>query len=590
MNSDAGVLQKKEFRAEKEFHYNRRGPVAWIVSHTLRYPLFPIVAILAAIINNFSYSEIPVAVGNLFDMIVKSGWQFQGLLAGAILIGVLAVSQGVFGLARNFSIEFIAQRIERDARDELYASLLGKSQTFHGRQRIGDVMARCTNDVRTLNGLFSPGVMLIIDSSMAIVAPYVLVAILDYRLLIMPSVFLVLLVITVWDYNRRLAPVSMGEREQFGNINSELEEDISGVEIIKSNAQEAIEHGRFKDEAKKYRDLYIRQGIIQSKYFPMLAFTICQAIAFLHGLFLWRSGAITVGQFISFMGLMNVFRFPTFISLFSFNLVQMGIAGAKRILELINAESELDENKAGVSKEIRGKVEFRNVSFSYDSKPVLHSVTFTIEPGETVAIVGKTGSGKSTLTRLLNRIYDATSGSIVIDEIDVKEWSLESLRSQISSIEQDIFLFSWTIAENIAFGIPGVERSRIEEVARAACAHDFILEFKDGYDTVIGERGITLSGGQRQRIAIARAFLTNPRVLVLDDSTSAIDSQTEDEIQRAMRRVAKNRTTFIITHRLSQIRWASRILVLDRGSVAAFGTHDELIKASPEYARIFVRD
>jgi ATP-binding cassette subfamily B protein len=584
------MLQNKEFRTEKEFRYNRKGPLAWIASHTLRYPLFPIAAVIAAIINNFSYSGIPVAVGGLFDMIVKGGWEAQALIVGAVTIGVLAVGQGVFGLARNFAIEFIAQRIERDARDELYAALLGKSQTFHGRQRIGDVMARCTNDVRTLNSFFSPGIMLIIDSSMAIVAPYVLVALLDYRLLIIPTVFLALLAVTVWDYNRRLAPVSMGEREQFGNINSELEEDISGVEIIKSNAQEKVEWGRFREEAKKYRDLYIRQGIIQSKYYPMLAFTICQAAAFLHGLFLWRDGGITVGQFISFMGLMTVFRFPTFISLFSFNLVQMGIAGAKRILELINAETELDENRGGASKPIAGSVAFRNVSFSYDTKHALDSVSFSVEPGETIAIVGKTGSGKSTLTRLLNRIYDATSGAILVDGIDVKHWSMESLRSQVSSIEQDIFLFSWTIAENIAFGIPGIGREKIEEVARAACAHDFILEFKEGYDTVIGERGITLSGGQRQRIAIARAFLTDPRILVLDDSTSAIDSKTEDEIQRAMRRISRNRTTFIITHRLSQIRWASRILVLEKGKVTAFGTHDELLATSPEYNRIFVRD
>jgi ATP-binding cassette subfamily B protein len=583
-------LQKKEFRAEKEFHYNRKGPVVWIISHTLRYPLFPVAAILAAIVNNFSYSSIQLAIGRGFDIITKQGWEIQALLAVVFTIGALALGQGIFGLVRNFSIEFIAQRIERDARDELYASLLGKSQTFHGRQRIGDIMARCTNDVRMLNGMFSPGIMLIIDSSMALVAPFVLVAVLNYRLLIVPSLFVILLFITVFDYNRRLAPVSMGEREQFGNMNSELEEDISGIEIIKSNAQEKIEGEKFKEQAEQYRDLYIKQGIIQSKYFPMLAFTVCWALAFLHGLYLWQAGSITIGGFVAFMGLMNAFRFPTFISLFSFNLVQMGLAGARRILELINTESELDENVAGALKQIRGNVEFKSVSFSYDSKEVLSKLSFRVEAGETIAIVGKTGSGKTSLTLLLNRIYDASKGSILIDGIDVREWSMESLRSQVSSIEQDIFLFSKTIAENIAFGSPGIDQARIEEVAKAACAHDFIMDFKKGYHTVIGERGITLSGGQRQRIAIARAFLKNPRILILDDSTSAIDSKTEDEIQKAMRRISKNRTTFIITHRLSQIRWASRILVLDKGMVQAFGRHEELVKTSPEYSRIFIRD
>jgi len=287
---------------------------------------------------------------------------------------------------------------------------------------------------------------------------------------------------------------------------------------------------------------------------------------------------------------MGALRFPTFISLYSFQLVQMGIAGAKRILGLVTSETELDENASGAARPVRGEVRFSGVGFAYDAKPTLEDLSFTVAPGETVAIVGKTGSGKTTLTRLLNRMYDATAGAIEIDGTDVRQWSIESLRQQIASIEQDVFLFSRSIADNIAFGSPGVSRERIEEVARAACAHDFIMEFKEGYETVIGERGVTLSGGQKQRLAIARAFLADPRILVLDDSTSAIDSKTEDEIQRAMRRVSRARTTFIITHRLSQIRWASRILVLEAGRMTAFGTHEELMRTSAEYARIFKRN
>jgi ATP-binding cassette subfamily B protein len=583
-------VQNLEFRTGREHHYNRSGPKAWILSHALRYPIFPLAALAASIANNFSYSGIQVVIGQGFGVVSQPGWQWPALLTVILTVGALALGQGVFGLVRNYAIEFIAQRIERDARDELYASLLGKSQTFHGRQRIGDVMARATNDVHQLNAMFSPGVMLIIDSSMAIVAPFALVATLDWRLLLVPGIFLVLLFLTVGDYTRRLTPVSAGEREQFGLMNSELEEGISGVEIIKSNAQEKSEWEKFVEQARRYRDLYIKQGIVQSKYFPMLAFTVCLVLAFLHGLFLYGQGIITLAQFVGFIGLMNAFRFPTFISLFSFQLVQMGIAGARRILHLLNAETELDENAAGAARRIEGAVEFRDVGFVYEAKPVLADVSFQVAPGETIAIVGKTGSGKTTLTRLLNRIYDATTGSIKVDGIDVREWSMMSLRSQIASIEQDVFLFSRTIRENISFGSPGVGQDRIEEVAKAACAHDFIMEFADGYETVIGERGVTLSGGQKQRIAIARAFLTDPRILILDDSTSAIDSKTEDEIQKAMRHISRRRTTFIITHRLSQIRWASRILVLDGGRVKAFGAHEELLRASPEYARIFVRN
>jgi len=302
------------------------------------------------------------------------------------------------------------------------------------------------------------------------------------------------------------------------------------------------------------------------------------------------------------MGLLGTLRFPTFISLFSFDLVQLGIASGQRILELINTETELDENPTGVARPIRGEVVFENVSFGYPplssppqaggkegGKPVLKNISFTAQPGETIAIVGQTGSGKTTFTQLINRIFDANSGRVLVDGVDVRDWSLESLRSQISTIEQDVFLFSRTLAENIAFGCADASQEAIEQAAREAQAHEFITSFSNNYDTEIGERGVTLSGGERQRVAIARAFLTDPRILILDDSTSAIDSATEDQIQRAMRRISRQRTTFLITHRLSQIRWADRILVLRRGELVDQGTHEELMERCEAYRRIFAR-
>jgi ATP-binding cassette subfamily B protein len=239
---------------------------------------------------------------------------------------------------------------------------------------------------------------------------------------------------------------------------------------------------------------------------------------------------------------------------------------------------------------MRGAVSFEAVTFAYAGRePVLRDLAFAVQPGQTVAIVGQTGAGKTSLIRLINRTYDAAGGHVRVDGLDVRDWNLAALRQQISIIEQDIFLFSRTIAENIAFGRPGATPAEIEAAAQAAQAHDFIRGFKDGYQTVVGERGVTLSGGQRQRIALARAFLTDPRILVLDDSTSAIDSATEDQIQRAIFRAAEGRTTFIITHRLSQIRWADLILVLRQGRLAALGTHEHLLETSDAYRRIFAR-
>jgi ATP-binding cassette subfamily B protein len=388
---------------------------------------------------------------------------------------------------------------------------------------------------------------------------------------------------------QRLGPVSGQMRYEFGQMNATLNETVTGIEVVKATAQEGREFEKFTARAASYRDAFVAQGRVQARYLPPLLLGIATALAFLHGAWLLSEGQLTTGELVAYLGMMMLLFFPAHISIFTFALVQLGVAASERILGIMAEESTLDENAGGYTARIEGEIIFENVSFGYGpTGDALRGISFRATPGETVAIVGQTGSGKTTLTKLVNRIYDPSEGRVLIDGVDTRDWNLEALRSQVSTIEQDVFLFSRTIAENIGFSLDGRDDpEEVERAARAAQAHEFIMSFREGYDTLIGERGVTLSGGQRQRIAIARALVTDPRVLILDDSTSAIDSATEDEIQQAIRRVLRGRTTLLITHRLSQIRWADRVIVLHHGELVDQGTHQELLERCSLYQRIF---
>ena len=583
-------MEAREFTRADEYQYNRASPVRWIVSHVFRYPLYPILTILLAVLSNSAEAWGRLLVGQAFDELSKPTPSRQAVLLTALtILGAQSVG-GLLQLCRNLSVETLAQRFERDARDELYTSLLGKSLSFHDRQRIGDIMARATNDVHQLNLMVNPGLALILNSAIHVVIPIITIATLSPQLLIVPTLFVGVLVVSLRHYSRRLNPVAEAARGQFGTMNAGLAEAVSGIEVVKAMAQESQERLKFQSDARAFRDLYVRRGEIQARYVPLLIFGFAFGAAFLHALLLYSRGMVSLGDVVAFMGLVGILRFPTFISIFSFVLVELGFAAARRILDLVTSVTELDENAAGVRKRMKGQIIFDHVNFGYGEQPVLKDISFQALPGETIAIVGQTGSGKSTVTKLVERVYDVVSGRVLVDGVDTRDWSLTSLRSQISTIEQDVFLFSRSIAANIAFGVwPDAAPEDIERCAREAQAHDFIMSLSAGYATTIGERGATLSGGERQRLAIARAFMTDPRILILDDSTSAIDSATEDQIQRAMVRIMKGRTTLLITHRLSQIRWADRILVLQRGSLVDQGTHEELVARCAAYRRIFAR-
>jgi len=340
-------VNRREFTLASAYPYNLFSPLRWIVSHIWRYPVLPVLALLGAIVSEGLFSASAMLTGQAFDVVVSPDASLDRVTRIALFIFGVHLLQGIFSLGSSFSAETLAQRMERDAREELYVSLIGKSQTFHNRQRVGDIMARATNDVQQLNRMINPGAMLIFEALVGIVVPVTTIAFINVQLLLAPLLFLVAFGFAVRRYNRQLTPVTVALRRQFGAINARLAEAVSGIEVVKAYAQEPRERTLFEQNARKYRDLFVQEGNIKARYLPLLLYGITYGVAFGHAMWLFMADVLTVGQVVAFMGLMGLLRFPTFISLFSFSLVQLGLAGAERILSLIKTESELDENVSG---------------------------------------------------------------------------------------------------------------------------------------------------------------------------------------------------------------------------------------------------
>lgn len=577
-----------EFSFETKYETNKNSKIIWILSHVIHQWPWILMALIGATGNAALAGVVPVYIGRAFNEILTENPNLAIIGNFALIIGISQTVRGFLQFSRNFGFEIVAQNLEKFVRQELYVNLLGKSMTFHNLQSVGDLMARATNDVREVNYMFSPGLNLVVGSLNFLFVPLIVAPSYHIALIATPLAFIILYFLALWHYLTILNPVTTDVRQTFGELNSRLAESIDGIEVVKGSAKEDSEIDNFRQNAIEYRDASIEQGDIESRFLPMLLLGITTAVGLMHALLLLNQGQITIGDVIGYFGTLSLLGFPTNTSLFAYSQISLGLAGAERILELIKTENNLDQNLEGYAQPIEGLIEFKDVTFGYEGhEPALKNINIKVEPGQRVAIVGQTGSGKTSLVKLINRTFDVRKGAVLVDGIDVREWYLESLRNQISIIEQDIFLFSRSIAENIAFGKQDATREEIIQAAKDAQAHEFITSFAEGYDTIIGERGTTLSGGQRQRIALARAFLTSPRILILDDSTSAIDSETEDQIQKAIFRAAEGRTTLIITHRLSQIRWANKIVVMRQGEVAAVGSHEELMEKSKSYQRIF---
>ncbi|MEZ4635521.1 MAG: ABC transporter ATP-binding protein [Caldilineaceae bacterium] len=600
-------MLKSEFVVAEAITSNQSGPIRWAVSHLSRNKLIILVILLGAFGNAALASAIPIYTGQAFNAVTGNDVNMRAVLWATLWLVGTQLVRSVLQLGRNMGSEVLGQRLERDGRQELYASLLGKSMRFHDSYPTGETMARATNDVRELALAIAPGLNLVIGSGNFLIVPILVSPSIHPQLIATPLGFAVFYVLALAFYLRELSPATRRVRETFGRMNAGLTAAIEGIQTVKGAAQEEAEIERFNRNAEAVRDAFVAQGRIEARFLPLLLLGIAQGTALWHGIVLFQAGAINLGDVIAYVGLISLFGFPVFVSLFSYSQLSSGISSARRILELIRTETDLDRNVVGHEDKMQGNLRFEDVTFGYElalnedgtlvtvdgdhgkRQSALHNVSFELKAGETLALVGQTGSGKSTVAKLINRIYDVSEGRVLVDGVDVREWNLEALRRQISIIEQDIFLFSRTIRENIGFGKPDAAQDEIEAAAKAAQAHDFIMSFPEGYETKVGERGVMLSGGQRQRLALARAFLTNPAILILDDSTSAIDSATEDMIQRAIEAATAGRTTILITHRLSQIRWADKIVVLRQGRVAAVGSHEELMASSQAYRDIFAR-
>ena len=576
-----------EFSIPERYKTDRRGPIRWIWSHVKPTWFLLVLAVIGAMGNAYLAGVPATRFGEIFNELISGKADINHLWTLSLIVGGSQIVRGVFLFMRNYSFEYTAQRLERNIREEFYTNLLGKSMTFHSLQSIGDLMARATNDIREVNFVFSPALNMIIGSINFLFVPLIIGWNLNHALVLVPGIFIIAYAICIQYYFRVMTPISKEVRESFGKMNSRLAEDLDGIETVKSVAQEDDEIKLFMHNSLAYRNAFVKKGDQEAVFIPVLLLSLALGLGLLHAVLLAQQGTIALGGVVSYFYSLALLGFPTYSSIYSYSQLTLGVAGAKRLLETMNTVNDLDQNLEGIAQRIEGEVVFEGVSFSYGGIDTLDDVSFHAQPGKTIAIVGQTGSGKTTLIRLINRTYDPSQGVVKIDGVPLKDWQLNSLRNQISIIEQDIFLFSKTVKENIAFGRADASEAEVIEAAKKAQAHEFILELAHGYNTVIGDRGVMLSGGQRQRLALARAFLTDPRILILDDSTSAIDSKTEDEIQKAIKAASEGRTTFIITHRLSQIRWADLIIVMRKGKIADIGTHAELMNRSQAYRNIF---
>ena len=511
------------------------------------------------------------------------------LVVLCLLIVALAVVRGLFHITHITLRATLSQNILRVMRRDFYYALIHKSFSYLDRVMSGQIISRVTSDMGAIDLFYSETVREIFRHGMQFLFTLYILYTVDPGLtqvccLPLPVIFLFTRI-----YSSRVSGYLARAKNQFGDLSSILVEGIVGHKLIVTHGQESHVTERFKEENQAYVDTSLGATLIQSLYRPSSAVMVAAGLSLVvyYGGQRVVTGILTIGEMVLFGIYFTQLVGPVRMFARLIMFYQDALASARRVFEVIDVGEDVPEAESPVElREVRGEIAFEGVSFSYGGAKTLTDISLRVVPGEKVALMGYVGSGKTTLAELVPRFYDVSAGRVTVDGVDVREIKLESLRRNVGIVLQDVYVFSDTIRNNIAFGKPGASMEEVERVARAAQIHDFIVRLPDGYETIIGERGITLSGGQRQRLTIARALLTNPRILILDDSTSNVDAETETLIRRAIEELLKGRTALIITQRASTCEAADRVVVMERGRITALGKHGELLKTSPDYRRL----